>query len=576
MSLNGGRLMGGLAIVIIACLALVIMVTAVVAPQFEERALRAETRAAATRLSSMLEEPLWDLDMNAAETLGKAFASDKRVVRLTIHETESGAERLIERSATADTVLETKDVLHRGQIVGTIGLAFDRGVYRTQIFRDVIVASSLALLVLVASLTGMRWQLGKLRESEAARASAEAELQRTNSALAHAQKMDSIGRLAGGVAHDFNNMLGVIMGHVDLALHRTAPQTPLADDLQEIRKATTRSAELTRQLLAFARKQEVAPRVIDVNSVVTDSLRMLERLIGEDIELTWHPEKGLWPVSMDPSQLDQIIANLCVNARDAIADVGSLNVSTANCSVDAAWCAGHADALPGDYVRLTVRDTGRGMSDEVAAQIFEPFFTTKDIGQGTGLGLATVYGAVMQNRGFITVQSAPGKGTTFSLYLPRASESETANVAKPPTEAASGGRETILLVEDEPMLLRMTTRALEIQGYTVLSARSPADALHIESGRSGVIDLLLTDIVMPGMNGRDLAQLIVERRAGINVLFMSGYSADATRGKHGPLEDSHFLPKPFTLTELASKVRSVLDSDPVAAQFRAERAGRTA
>ena len=520
--------MGGLAAVIIACLALVITVTAVVAPRFEERALRAETKAAAVR----------------------------------------------ERSATTDTVLETREVMHRGPVVGTIGLAFDRGPYRAQILRDVIVASSLALLVLVASLTGMRWQLGKLRESERARASAEAELLRTNAALAHAQKMDSIGRLAGGVAHDFNNMLGVIMGHGDLALHRTQPQTPLHDDLQEIRKATTRSAELTRQLLAFARKQEVAPRVIDVNSVVTDSLGMLERLIGEDIELMWHPQKGLWPVSMDPSQLDQIVANLCVNARDAIAGAGSLNVSTANCTVDAAWCAGRADAMPGDYVRLTVRDTGSGMTEEVAAQIFEPFFTTKDVGEGTGLGLATVYGAVMQNRGFVTVESAPGKGTTFNLYLPRADESATGSVAKPPAPATEGGRETILLVEDEPMLLRMTTRALELHGYTVLSARSPADALHIESGRQGVIDLLLTDIVMPGMNGRDLAQLIVERRAGINVLFMSGYSADATRGKHGPLEESHFLAKPFTLTELSSKVRSVLDSDPVAAQFRAERAGR--
>jgi signal transduction histidine kinase/ActR/RegA family two-component response regulator len=565
--------MGGLATSIFVALALAVMITAVVAPLFEEASLRKETKAASARLAEMIADPLWDLDLNRAEMLGKAFASDMRVVRVTILETESRETRTIERSSTTDTILVSQPVIYQGHLVGTIGLAFDRGIYRAQIVRDVSVATLVALLVLVASFTGMRWQLGKLRESELARSAAEDALEQTNAALAQAQKMDSIGRLAGGVAHDFNNMLGVIMGHVEFALRQTPRGNPLREDLQEILKATTRSADLTRQLLAFARKQDVVPRVLDVNAVVSDSLNMLERLIGEDIELTWTPAADLWPISMDPSQLDQIIANLCVNARDAIPDVGSLAIATTNCTVDEKFAASHADASRGDYVRITVRDNGRGMTEEIASHIFEPFYTTKDVGEGTGLGLATVHGAVLQNGGFVTVDSVVGRGTTFELYIPRETAAGAASTEEQASAAAAGagGRETILIVEDEPMLLRMAARGLEMQGYAILRAKSPAEAVQLAGEREGAIDLLLTDIVMPMMNGRDLALTIMKRRPSIKVIFMSGYTSDVGRDSFESLGESHFIGKPFTLAALSEKVRSVLD-EATTASTKPERA----
>jgi len=559
------RLMGGLTVVIVGCLALVVIVTAVVAPRFEEAALRADTKIAGARVAEMLADPLWDLDLNRAELIGKAFASDKRVVRLTILESESGETRTIERSAATDTILESQPVSYNGHAVGRIGLAFDRGIYRAQILRDVSVATSVAMLVLIASLVGMRWQLGKLRESELARSAAEEALQQTHAALAQAQKMESIGRLAGGVAHDFNNMLGVIMGHVELALRRTPPGAPLHDDLAEVLKATVRSADLTRQLLAFARKQEIVPRVMNVNEVMEDSLTMLKRLIGEDIDVSWQAEAELWPILMDPSQLDQIIANLCANARDAIHGVGTLRLATANCSVDATFCATHPEAEPGDYVKLSVSDSGSGMTEDVAAHIFEPFFTTKEEGHGTGLGLATVYGAVLQNHGFITLQSTVGKGTTFELYFPRHGDAVAISARKREYAVSEKGFETILIVEDEPMLLRMAARALEVHGYTVLRAGTPADAIGVAADHEGVIDLLLTDIVMPTMNGRDLAVAIMQRRANVRVLFMSGYAADIGRDERLATGETHFIGKPFSLGELTDKVREVLDEDRSAA-----------
>jgi two-component system cell cycle sensor histidine kinase/response regulator CckA len=552
--------MGGQAAVIVGCLVLVIALTALVAPHFEEASLRRATKDAAGHFAQMVGEPLWDLDIVRAEQLGTAFASDHRVVRLTIVESETGATRTIEKLATTDTILESQPVVYQGHTVGTIALAFDRGVYRAQIVRDVRVASAVALLVLVASLLGMRWQLGRLRESETKLRAADEALQHSHAALAQAQKMESIGRLAGGVAHDFNNMLGVIMGHVELALRQVPAGAPLHSDLQEVLKATTRSADLTRQLLAFARKQAIAPRLLDVNEVVGDSLSMLERLIGEDIELSWTPAPDLWPVLMDSSQLDQMIANLCVNARDAIPDVGTLAISTANCVVDETFSATHADAAPGDFVKLSVRDSGAGMTEEIASQIFEPFFTTKELGSGTGLGLATVYGAVVQNRGFITVESVVGSGSTFELYLPRHSGAAPQPAIIEPTSDGSG-RETVLIVEDEPMLLRMAARSLEVHGYDVLRAQSPAEAVKMSTDHSEKIHLLLTDVVMPAMNGRDLATAIKARRPKIQVLFMSGYSPDTGRGQSEIPPDAHFIGKPFTVAELAEKVREVLDHD---------------
>jgi signal transduction histidine kinase/CheY-like chemotaxis protein len=559
-STSVSSLMGGQATVIVACLALVIALTALVAPHFEEAALRRSTKEAAEHFAQMVGDPLWDLDMVRAEQLGTAFASDHRVVRLTIVESETGATRTIQKLATTDTILESQPVVYNGHNVGSIALAFDRGVYRAQIVRDVRVASSVALLVLVASLAGMRWQLGKLRESEAKLRAADEALQHSHAALAQAQKMESIGRLAGGVAHDFNNMLGVIMGHVELALRQVPRGAPLQRDLQEVLKATTRSADLTRQLLAFARKQAIAPRLLDINEVVGDSLSMLERLIGEDIELTWNPAPGLWPVLMDSSQLDQIIANLCVNARDAIPDVGTLAISTANCVVDDVFSAAHADATPGDFVKLSVRDSGVGMTAEIAAQIFEPFFTTKDSGSGTGLGLATVYGAVVQNRGFITVDSAVGAGSTFELYLPRHTGAAPQPAIVEPTSDGSG-RETVLIVEDEPMLLRMAARSLEVHGYDVLRAASPSEAVRMAADHGKKIHLLLTDVVMPAMNGRDLAAAIRATRPKIRVLFMSGYSPDTGRGQSELPGDAKFIGKPFSVAEFAEKVRETLDHD---------------
>jgi CheY-like chemotaxis protein len=288
-------------------------------------------------------------------------------------------------------------------------------------------------------------------------------------------------------------------------------------------------------------------------------LKMLRRLIGEDIDLTWHPEPGLWPVRVDPSQIDQILANLCVNARDAIADIGKMTIETAHGVFDADYCARHVGFVPGEYVRLAVSDDGCGMDEDTLAHAFEPFFTTKAVGTGTGLGLATVYGIVKQNGGFINVYSEPGQGTTFAIYLPRyAGKAEPAR-----TKEAAGplgrGHETILLVEDEPAILEMTTQILEMQGYVVLAAGTPGAAIGLAREHAGDIQLLMTDVVMPEMNGRDLAKNLLSIYPHLKRLFTSGYTANVI-AHHGVLEEGvHFIQKPFAIKELAAKVRAVLD-----------------
>jgi len=386
------------------------------------------------------------------------------------------------------------------------------------------------------------------------------EREKMESRLIQAQKMEAVGRLAGGVAHDFNNLLNVILGYVDLSLMKLTPSDPIHGNLQQIRKAGQRSADLTRQLLAFARKQTIAPRVLDLNETVAGMLKILMRLIGEDIDLLWKPAPDLWPLNMDPAQIDQILANLVVNSRDAISGVGRIIIETGAAEFDRPFCEANPGFVPGHYVVLAVSDDGCGIDKENLSQLFEPFFTTKEVGKGTGLGLATVYGIVKQNSGFINVYSEPGKGTTFRIYLPR-HEAEPA----PVTEAADPverpkGRETVLLVEDEAALLGLTAMMLEELGYTVVAAGTPGRALRLAEGFGGEIDLLLTDVVMPEMNGRTLRQRLTAVRPGLRCLFMSGYTANAI-AHHGVLDEGvAFLQKPFTLQALAVKLREVLAS----------------
>ncbi len=388
---------------------------------------------------------------------------------------------------------------------------------------------------------------------------AEIEHEKLQVQLAQAQKMESVGRLAGGVAHDFNNMLGVILGHTELAMDQTDPQNPLYDDLTEIQKAAQRSADLTRQLLAFARKQTITPKILDLNVTVTGMLKMLQRLIGENISLSWSPGPDLWPVRMDPSQIDQILANLCVNARDAITGVGSVRIETKNVTVGTSQLPENPDELPGEYVRLTVEDTGSGIDAQDLTTIFEPFFTTKPLGQGTGLGLATVYGIVRQNRGFIQVASAKNQGTSFHIHLPyhsRNSDIETFD--KKESDVQSDGHKTILLVEDEPAILKMIGNMLNRLGYNVLSATSPQEAIGISREYKGRIHLLMTDVIMPEMSGRELARHIEEEDGKMKYLFMSGYTADLV-APHGVLENGiAFLQKPFSKAELSEAVKKVL------------------
>ena len=395
--------------------------------------------------------------------------------------------------------------------------------------------------------------------AELERAEAEAERERLQMQLLQAQKMESVGRLAGGVAHDFNNMLGVILGHVDMLEERFATDAHLAHDLSEIKTAAQRSVNLTRQLLAFARKQTVSPRPLDLNVTVSGLLNMLRRLIGEGIRLSWEPGDRLWAVRLDPSQVDQILANLTINARDAMAGVGALAIATANLSLSPEQCLPLVGLRPGEYVQLSVQDDGCGMDETTRSHIFEPFFTTKEVGRGTGLGLATIYGIVKQNEGYIDVASSPGGGTTFRIFFPR-HRGEAMASSEQKTETATPGKETVLLVEDEPSILAISEKMLERLGYAVLTATTPGEAERLATTWEGKIDLLLTDVIMPEMNGRELAQRLARQRPNMATLFMSGYTADVI-AHHGVLEPGvHFIQKPFSKLELSQKVRQALDA----------------
>ena len=385
----------------------------------------------------------------------------------------------------------------------------------------------------------------------------EAEQQKLQTQFVQFQKMESVGRLAGGVAHDFNNILGVIIGYAELALLEIGPGDPLHANLNEILKAAGRSRDITRQLLAFARKETIAPVALDLNASVEGMLKILRRLIGEDIDLAWHPGKALGQVLLDPSQLDQILANLCVNARDAIADVGKIDIETGTTTFDAAYCADHAGFVPGDYVLLSVSDDGSGMDRQTVEKIFEPFFTTKGVGKGTGLGLATVYGIVKQNNGFINVYSEPGEGAAFRIYLPRHAGDVAAEGRAVVEEVPKGRGETLLVVEDEEAILKLAEQILSSYDYKVLTAPTPLEALQAAETHS--IDLLITDVVMPQMNGRELAEKLQSLYPRLKCLYMSGYTANAIAHR-GVLEKGiQFIQKPFSPRELAAKVRTALD-----------------
>jgi len=386
----------------------------------------------------------------------------------------------------------------------------------------------------------------------------EQEQEKLQAQLIQSQKMESVGRLAGGVAHDFNNMLSVIIGHAELAMDKASDASPMRQDLTEIYNAAIRSANLTRQLLAFARKQEAIPVVLDLNDAVSGTLKMLRRLIGEDIDLLWKPGANLWPVKIDPAQIDQILANLCVNSRDAIKGVGKITIETRKEALDETYCTDHPGFSPGEYIMLAVSDDGHGIPKEILDNIFEPFFTTKEAERGTGLGLATVYGIVKQNKGFINVYSEPGKGAAFRIYLPRTQKKVEAQeeIVKKITQ---GGTETILLVEDETSILKLTEKVLTRYGYAVLSAQTPAKAIELARHHANEIRLMITDVVMPEMNGQELKEEIENIIPEIKTLFMSGYTSDVI-SHHGILEgEVDYLPKPFSVEALGDKVRKVLD-----------------
>ena len=385
------------------------------------------------------------------------------------------------------------------------------------------------------------------------------ERQRLEQQLQQSQKLEAVGRLAGGLAHDFNNVLTAILGSVELLLLDTPPDAPTREELDIIRDAAARAQELIRQLLAFSARQVLQPRVLDLNRLVGDVNKMLRRLIGEDVELVSAPAPDLGAVRADAGQIEQALVNLAINGRDAMPEGGRLTIETANAEIPEGAGRPHGEVPPGRYVTLRVTDTGHGMDAETQAHIFEPFFTTKPHGKGTGLGLATVYGIARQSGGHVTVDSAPGEGTTFRIYLPRVDEAVESGGVPPAVGAPVEGTETVLLAEDEHLVRSLARKVLEQAGYTVLVAAGGPEALQVAALYDGPIHLLLTDVVMPEMSGRELMHRLTLVRPGLRVLYMTGYSDEAV-ARHGLLDPgTGFMQKPFTPEALARKVREVLD-----------------
>jgi two-component system cell cycle sensor histidine kinase/response regulator CckA len=397
-------------------------------------------------------------------------------------------------------------------------------------------------------------QLEDLRRAEDA-------LARTEEQLRQSQKMEAIGRLAGGIAHDFNNLLSVVLGYAEMLLQQMPEEDKGRAYVEEIERAGSRASELTHQLLAFGRRQVLKPTHIDLNAVVFRIERMLSRLLGEDIELTLQPGLNLGTVKADPSQVEQVLMNLIVNARDAMPRGGVLTLKTDNCQLDQSFAAAHLGAAPGDFVRLTVQDTGIGMDKATQAQIFEPFFTTKEPGRGTGLGLSTVFGIVRQSGGFISVTSSPGCGASFEVYLPRVAGAPAEVPRQLAAPQSVRGSETILLVEDEEQVRTFAAKCLRQLGYQVIEADGPAQALRSAEAHAAVIHLLLTDVIMPERAGGELATELLQQRPQLRVLFMSGYTDDAV-ARHGvPSSAVAFMQKPLTPNLLARRVRETLDAE---------------
>ncbi|MBO9392498.1 PAS domain S-box protein [Caldilinea sp.] len=399
------------------------------------------------------------------------------------------------------------------------------------------------------------------------RKEAEEERRRLQERMAQIERLETVGQLAGGVAHDFNNMLAVVLMRTEMALLQLDATSPIRHHLLEIYRAAQRAAELTRQLLGFARRQVIEPRPLDLNAAIEELLPMVRGMLGEAIELRWEPAPNLDLVYMDPAQVAQIVMNLCLNARDAITGIGQISITTGRAVLDEAYAALHADVRPGVYSVLTISDTGKGMTPEVLEHIFEPFFTTKEMGRGTGLGLATVYGIVQQNQGHIAVHSAPGVGTSIQIFLPfhQGTQSAPSDRFEPVQISADNKRWTILLVEDEPAVLKSVGETLRRLGHHILMAGTPSAALHIAEQHKEAIDLLLSDVVMPEMDGPTLVRQLRESYPALRVLFVSGYPAHLIAYRGLLPEDTHFLRKPFTIQELVNAIQQALFKPPLQA-----------
>jgi two-component system, cell cycle sensor histidine kinase and response regulator CckA len=514
-----------------------------------------------------------DLHQKSEDTLRKLWRSVEQSADTVIIMDRSGVMEYVNPAFEAltgysreEAIGQTLGILKSEQQAGELYEEMWNTVLSGKVFRGIVMnrKKNGETLIIEKALTPLRDGSGEITHFISTGRDI-TEHRKLESDLRQAQKMDAIGRLAGGVAHDFNNLLLVISAYAELMLDSLAAEDPLRRNVAEIMTASRRAADLTRQLLAFGRKQVQLLQVLDLNTVIGEITAMLPRLIGEDIELVFIPAQGLGKVKADPVQIEQVVMNLAANARDAMPGGGTLTIETATVQVDESYVQRHSIVPKGDYVLLTVADSGQGIAAEHLPHIFEPFYTTKEAGKGTGLGLATVYGIVKQNGGFVWVYSEPGLGTTFKIYLPQVHSLTSEVRITKPVESSSRGCETLLLVEDEASVRQASQQFLTRSGYNVLEANDGEDALRTSRKHPGPIHLMITDVVMPRMGGPKLAERLADERPDMKVLFVSGY-AENTILQHGKIDVStRFLQKPFSLKTLARKVREVLEASEVRA-----------